>query len=73
MITENQTTRVFTIRIMYKNGQIMTFDCTKFNIDRVSGVWEWEAYGNVAPLLLGIDEVAAVWKIDERDEVINTP
>ena len=58
--------RVFTIRIIYKSGYAIDFDCTEFTI--TGHQYKWTTYGEgVRPVLLNIDEVAAVWQISHRE------
>ena len=59
--------KIFTIRIVYKSGYTHDFDCTKF--DKVGGSYSWdgEDAGN-RPLILGVDDISAVWVVGERKE-----
>jgi len=59
------------IRVIYKSGAIMDFDCNEFTVERNSTTgWlecGWtDAWPN--PLLLGIDDIAAVFEIDKETE-----
>jgi hypothetical protein len=57
---------VYTIRIIYKSGASMEFNCLSFSIN--GGQYKWEcADGDVRPVLLGVDEVAAVWQVAHKE------
>jgi hypothetical protein len=58
---------VFKIRIVYKSGCTQDFECIKFKIN--SNGYEWDSYyaNGPKPLLLGIEEIAAVWQLDARE------
>ena len=59
---------VFTVRVMYKSGTTIDFECTKFDIkiDGSNTEFSWKAYKPKKPILLGISEIAAVWQIGVR-------
>lgn len=57
---------VFTIRIVYKSGHAEDFEVEKFSIK--DGVFTWREHNpkGPKPLLLGADDVAAVWQLGHR-------
>lgn len=57
--------QVFTVRIIYKSGYAMDFECTEFKIEGYR--YSWNSYGSgPKPVHLNVDEVASVWQISER-------
>jgi hypothetical protein len=60
-----ETETFFNIRIVYKSGYTHDFEVTEFKIK--DGSFSWVA-ADVAkkPLMLGADEVAAVWQLGAR-------
>lgn len=56
---------VFTIRVIYKSGASMEFDCKRFVYKGSS--YEWESVGEVRPIQFGADDVAAVWQLGQRE------
>ena len=55
---------VFRVRIIYKNGYAQDFDCTTFKISNEEVTWK--AVGSANPLLIGVNDIAAVWQIGVR-------
>lgn len=55
---------VFRVRIVYKSGYVQDFDCTDFTMS--DNTITWMAAGNINPLKIGIDDIAAVWQLGER-------
>lgn len=55
---------VFRVRIIYKNGYAQDFDCTAFTISNKEV--KWKAVGSPNPLLIGVDDIAAVWQLGAR-------
>lgn len=64
-------TTVFKVKIIYKSGASMEFECLEFNIERQSGgrfSYSWKcADENVRPIMMGADEIAAVWQVGHRE------
>lgn len=62
--------KVYTIRILYKSGDAMQFECTSFEIEtdfRNNKTFKWNSYGKVCPIMLGSDEITAVWQLSQRE------
>jgi hypothetical protein len=57
--------KVFTIRVIYKSGYAMDFDATDFSLSK--GAYSWSAYGSPSPVMIGADDIAAVWVLNERE------
>lgn len=56
---------VYTVRIVYKSGHVQDFECTEFRIK--DGAYTWAAVSQQCkPILMGIDEIAAVWQVGSR-------
>ena len=56
---------LFTIRIVYKSGYTHDFEVYEFNIK--NGNWTWKtADADNTPVLLGVDDIAAVWQLSSR-------
>lgn len=53
---------IFTIRIVYKSGYTHDFECYSFELNKREATWE-PADPTRRPILLGLDDVAAVWQI----------
>lgn len=58
--------KVYTVRIVYKSGYTHDFDVTAFSIK--SGSYSWAEFDvcNQA-IMLGTDEIAAVWQVGMRE------
>jgi hypothetical protein len=59
----------FKVRIVYKSGHTQDFWCNSFTISGNNGgpiSYKWESVGDISPVLLGVDEIAAVWQIATR-------
>lgn len=57
---------VFKIRVVYKSGYFHDFKATNFKISSTGTGWKysWEALSDKnKPILLGIDDIAAVYQI----------
>ena len=67
---------VFTIRIVYKSGYVMDFDCLEFTIEDNGfggNTYKWKSAGEgPQPLLLGPNEIAAVWQVGHRTVEVTT-
>lgn len=65
-----ETRVVYKIRIIYKSGATIDFECFKFKVERNAGstryVWN-SADENVSPIHLGADDIAAVWQVGHRE------
>jgi hypothetical protein len=59
----------FKIRVVYKSGYTHDFWVKSFNTNGTSFTWDSVEVNN-RPLMLGADDVAAVWQIDTRKRVI---
>lgn len=58
---------VYTVKVIYKSGASMEFDVTAFKYN--NGTYTWTAFGNkIQPIILGADEVVAVWQVDVRED-----
>lgn len=61
--------RVFTVRIIYKCGYVHDFECIKFKVttspNRVDVSWT-NADPHHNPMMMGLDDVAAIWQISNR-------
>ena len=55
---------VFKVRVVYKSGHTEDFETTVFKIN--GDGYSWEAPGEKRPVMLGADEVAAVWQLGHR-------
>lgn len=56
---------VFKLKVQYKSGTVHTFETYSFSIDR--GTWSWDSVSQYnKPLLLGIDNIEAVWQVGAR-------
>lgn len=61
----------FLVRILYKSGNSQAFWATKFSIKTAAGggfTYEWTTAdpGYVRPVMMGVDEVEAVWQLRRR-------
>jgi hypothetical protein len=54
----------FKVRVVYKSGYVQDFWCNSFSIQ--NGTWKWDAAGSVTPVMLGVDDIAAVWTLATR-------
>ena len=56
---------IFTVRVVYKSGYTHDFDVYNFTIK--NGTYSWEAADDSnKPLLLGVDDIAAIWQLGVR-------
>lgn len=66
-------TTVYRMRIIYKSGATIDFDVKSFEIERNQhgNTYTWDYYGGPKPVLLGADEIAAVYQLEsyEVDEL----
>jgi len=59
---------IFTIRVVYKSGYTHDFDVYSFKVS--GGNYQWEHVDDDnKPIILGADEVAALWQVGHREEV----
>lgn len=58
---------VFKLRVIYKSGATQDFEATEFSISQRTA--KWTAVGNVHPVALGLDEIAAVWRLGTRKRI----
>lgn len=58
----------FKVRILYKSGNSHEFWVTEFNLSKAQASWK-SAHPVKRPLLLGLEEVEAVWQVDARVNV----
>lgn len=58
---------VYKLRVIYRSGATQDFETTKFTISNSQA--EWESVGAVKPLKLGLDDVAAVWQLGQRQRI----
>lgn len=59
---------VYKIKIIYKSGASMEFECVSFSVD-FSGskrTFEWQSYGDVKPIMLSAEDVSSVWQLGSR-------
>jgi hypothetical protein len=57
--------KIYTIRIVYKSGYYHDLDVTEFTI--TGGKYSWTvANEDRRPLLLGVDEIAAVFQLSSK-------
>ena len=55
---------IFTIRIVYKSGYTHDFDVYDF---KIGSKFSWETVDpNNKPILIGVDDIAAVWQVGVR-------
>jgi len=59
---------VFKLRVVFKSGYTMDFEVTRYEVSPHKMTWV-AADKNSLPLRLDYDEVAAVWKIGERQRL----
>lgn len=56
----------FLVRIIYKSGAMQEFWVKSFECDGLKYKWT-SADPIIRPLLLGPEEIAAIWQIDARE------
>lgn len=56
---------IFLIRVLYKSGNSVDFWVRSFEID--GGHFRWVPYGELQPLLLGADNIEAVWQVAHKE------
>lgn len=62
----SEPTTEFLLRIVYKNGYTHDFWVSAFSVD--NGTYQWVAVDpKNKPVVLGANDIAAVWQIDARD------
>lgn len=67
MPTEKNPTHIITIRVVYKSGYTHDFDVTDFSVNQATLTYTWTAWNPAnAPLLIGVDDIAAVWQVNIR-------
>lgn len=52
------------VRVIYKGGAVIEFWAAEFS--HKAGLWKWDARGPVNPIVLGPDEIAAVYRLRGR-------
>lgn len=60
------------VRIIYKSGATIDLECDRFDVERSLGggfAVEWEG-AKPAPLLIGVDEIAAVFWLDPTSDEV---
>ena len=67
---EKQT--IFNVRVVYKSGYTHDFEVTEFEFSGGHSFTYRALHLNNRPILLGVDEIAAVWQIGVRDQMIDT-
>ena len=62
---------VFKIRVVYKSGYTHDFEVTEFLVhtNAHGKSYEWVSLTKVHPILLGADDIAAVWQIGQRTRI----
>jgi len=61
--------QVFKIRVVYKSGFTQDFNVTEFSIGNNKAEWTGTKANGVGPILLGLDEIAAVWQLSRRRRI----
>lgn len=51
----------YKVRVIYKSGAQMDFNASEFSIE--NGVWTWSNDAHPRPMLLGVNDIAAVWQL----------
>lgn len=62
--------KVFKIKIIYKSGATHEFEVTDFNYEEISRGKKvtWDSYSmENRPLVIGVDDIAAVWQVGVRE------
>ena len=62
--------KVFKIKIIYKSGATHEFEVTDFNYEETSGIKKvnWDSYSmENRPVVIGVNEIAAVWQVGVRE------
>lgn len=57
--------QLYKVRIVYKTGYIHDFECTEFKATRDGYQWDAASFQN-RPILIGIDQIAAIWQVGTR-------
>ena len=57
------------IRIVYKSGHTEEFDCTEFKIERGTYTWVPVKTSLPQPLMIGADDIAAVWIVRRQKKL----
>lgn len=52
--------RLYTVRVIYKSGATMDFDCDEFSLSGTRATWK---NAHPDPIRFGIDELAAVYQL----------
>lgn len=60
--------KIFLVRVLYKSGHHEDFWVKNFKVGREFGstTLEWEAYEGKAPIMIGVDDIAAIWQLDSK-------
>ena len=66
---------VYTVKIIYKSGATHLFECTKFNYNQSATGQrqvDWSPYSSRnTPLIIGVDDIVAVWQVGHRKVLVN--
>jgi hypothetical protein len=65
-----ETRYIFTLRVVYKNGYVYEFDVYSFEYENGSFTWTPANLQN-KPIILGADDVMAVFQVGMRTEEVN--
>lgn len=60
---------VYKIRVVYKSGFFQDFEATDFTIGKGTATWTSAKHKGIKPVLLGLDEIAAVWQLGIRHRI----
>lgn len=58
--------QVYTVRIVYKSGYTIDFEVKGFEIAGDYSKFRWDWYSGPKPMMLGADDIAAVYQISQR-------
>lgn len=58
----------FKVRILYKSGNSHEFWATEFNFSKAEASWK-QANPAKRPVMLGVDNIEAVWQVEARVNV----
>lgn len=62
--------KVYKVQVNYKSSRSEVFECVTLNTTSKNGTLtgiEWESYGGVKPVLIGINDIESIWQIGERE------
>lgn len=64
-MSDKKHSHIFTVRVVYKSGYTHEFDVYEF--ESTGNGFKWRAADDTnKPLLIGVDEIAAVWQTGVR-------